>query len=131
MEAKGRQVGAYFVPDRHHLYTAQVLTQQLYPKVITTIRELAGGGVIMLPSSIDDFDDPALAAIIDKTAEVAGVQPAGAGEVLQARLGRASAPNSPRATCNTRCSTPALPSSPAATPTAPSTGRRARAWSTS
>jgi 4-hydroxyphenylacetate 3-monooxygenase len=67
MEAKGRQVGAYFVPDRHLLYTAQALTQALYPKVITAIRELAGGGVIMLPSSIADFDDPALAAIIDKT----------------------------------------------------------------
>ena len=67
MEAKGRQVGAYFVPDRHLLYSAQTLTQALYPKVITAIRELAGGGVIMVPSSIADFDDPALAAIIDKT----------------------------------------------------------------
>ena len=35
--------------------------------MITTIRELAGGGVIMVPSSIADFDDPALAAVIDKT----------------------------------------------------------------
>jgi 4-hydroxyphenylacetate 3-monooxygenase len=59
--------GAYFVPDRHLLYTAQSLTQQLYPKVITTIRDLAGGGLIMVPSSIADFDDPGLAAIIDKT----------------------------------------------------------------
>ncbi len=67
MEAKGSQVGAYFVPDRHLLYAAQSLTQQLYPKVITAIRDLAGGGVIMLPSSIADFDDPGIAAIIDKT----------------------------------------------------------------
>jgi 4-hydroxyphenylacetate 3-monooxygenase len=67
MEAKGREVGGYYVPDRHLLYSAQALTQALYPKVITTIRELAGGGVIMVPSSIADFDDPALAAIIDKT----------------------------------------------------------------
>jgi 4-hydroxyphenylacetate 3-monooxygenase len=67
MEAKGRQAGAYFVPDRHLLYSAQSLTQQLYPKVITAIRDLAGGGVIMVPSSIADFDDPGLAAIIDKT----------------------------------------------------------------
>jgi 4-hydroxyphenylacetate 3-monooxygenase len=70
MEAKGSEVayrsGTYFVPDRHLLYTAQVLTQQLYPKMIATIRELAGGGLIMVPSSIADFDDPGLAAIIDK-----------------------------------------------------------------
>jgi 4-hydroxyphenylacetate 3-monooxygenase len=67
MEAKGRQMGPYYVPDRHLLYSAQTLTQQLYPKLITTIRELAGGGVIMLPSSVADFGDPALADLIHKT----------------------------------------------------------------
>jgi 4-hydroxyphenylacetate 3-monooxygenase len=67
MEAKGRQAGAYFVPDRHLLYSAQTLTQQLYPKVITAIRDLAGGGLIMLPSSVADFDDPLLARLIHKT----------------------------------------------------------------
>jgi 4-hydroxyphenylacetate 3-monooxygenase len=35
--------------------------------MITTIRELAGGGLIMVPSSVADFADPGLAAIIDKT----------------------------------------------------------------
>src|SRR5690606_12952645 len=39
MEAKGCQRGAYFVPDPHTLYAAQTLTQQLYPKVINTLRE--------------------------------------------------------------------------------------------
>jgi len=67
MEVKGRQAGAYFVPDRHLLYSAQTLTQQLYPKVITTIRDLAGGGLIMLPSSATDFDDPMLAGLIHRT----------------------------------------------------------------
>ena len=43
MEAKGQQRGAYFVPDRQMLYSAQVLTQQLYAKIINTLRELAGG----------------------------------------------------------------------------------------
>jgi 4-hydroxyphenylacetate 3-monooxygenase len=37
------------------LYSAQVLTQQLYPELIRQIRELAGGGVIMLPSSVHDL----------------------------------------------------------------------------
>ncbi|MGU3574971.1 4-hydroxyphenylacetate 3-hydroxylase family protein [Brucellaceae bacterium C25G] len=67
MEAKGRQVGEYFVPDAATLYSAQVLTQQLYPKVLNTLRELAGGGMIMLPSSVADFGNPELAALIDKT----------------------------------------------------------------
>ncbi len=61
MEVKGVQRGAYFVPDRHTLYAAQVLTQQLYPKVINTLRSLAGGSMIMLPSGIEDLADPTLA----------------------------------------------------------------------
>ncbi len=67
MEVKGRQAGPYFVPDRQTLYAAQVLTQQLYAKVITTLRDLAGGGMIMLPSSVADFANPELATLIDKT----------------------------------------------------------------
>jgi 4-hydroxyphenylacetate 3-monooxygenase len=63
MEAKGQQRGPYYVPDRHLLYAAQVLTQQLYPKVINTLRDLAGGGVIMLPSNINDFRSPELAKL--------------------------------------------------------------------
>lgn len=68
MEAKG-QVGkhGYFVPDRSMLYGSQVVTQQLYGKVLATLRELAGGGMIMLPSSIEDFANPSLAGIIART----------------------------------------------------------------
>ncbi|MEH3144188.1 MAG: 4-hydroxyphenylacetate 3-monooxygenase [Methylobacterium frigidaeris] len=67
MEAKGTQRGRYFVPDRHTLYAAQTLTQQLYPKILNTLRELAGGGMIMLPSSVEDFANPDIAALIGKT----------------------------------------------------------------
>ncbi len=67
MEAKGSHYGRYFVPDRHTLYAAQTLAQQVYGKVITTLRELAGGGMIMLPSSVQDYDNPELAALIAKT----------------------------------------------------------------
>ncbi|GLR60460.1 4-hydroxyphenylacetate 3-hydroxylase family protein [Rhizobium indigoferae] len=67
MEVKGRNFGAYFVPDAHTLYSAQVLTQKLYPEVISSLRELAGGGLIMLPSSVEDFADPQLKALIEKT----------------------------------------------------------------
>ncbi|MET3353556.1 4-hydroxyphenylacetate 3-hydroxylase family protein [Xanthobacter autotrophicus] len=67
MEAKGSYYGPYFVPDRHTLYAAQTLTQQLYGKFITSLRELAGGGMIMLPSSVQDYQNPELAALIAKT----------------------------------------------------------------
>ena len=67
MEVKGRMHGAYFIPDGHTLYAAQVLTQQLYGQVVTTLRELAGGGMIMLPSSVADFADEHLRDLIGKT----------------------------------------------------------------
>lgn len=67
MEAKGSHYGRYFVPDRHTLYAAQTVAQQLYGKVITTLRELAGGGMIMLPSSVHDYENAELARLIGKT----------------------------------------------------------------
>jgi len=67
MEVKGQAVGRYFIPDPHTLYAAQVLTQQLYPKVINTLRELAGGGLIMLPSGVEDLADPTLAEYVLRT----------------------------------------------------------------
>ncbi|HKS89551.1 MAG TPA: 4-hydroxyphenylacetate 3-hydroxylase N-terminal domain-containing protein, partial [Stellaceae bacterium] len=67
MEAKGHMEGDYFVPDKHLMYAAQVLTQELYPRLVETIRGLAGGALIMLPSSGRDWDNPELAAIIEKT----------------------------------------------------------------
>jgi len=67
MEAAGTRFGPYYVPNKRLLYAAQVLTQQLYPQVIHAIRELAGGGLIMLPSSVADFANPEIASYIEKT----------------------------------------------------------------
>ena len=67
MEVKGQSHFGYFAPDRHTLYSAQVLTQQLYPKVMATLRDLAGGGMIMLPSSVADFTNPELREMISIT----------------------------------------------------------------
>ncbi|MFM9500823.1 4-hydroxyphenylacetate 3-hydroxylase C-terminal domain-containing protein, partial [Streptomyces galilaeus] len=58
------------------LYSAQVKAQKLYPKVIETIRELAGGGMIMLPSCEADFANPEARAIIEKTMLSASGDPA-------------------------------------------------------
>ncbi len=67
MEAKGSFYGSYFVPDRGLLYAAQVQAQRLYPRMVTTIRELAGGGMLMVPSSVADFADPEIARLITCT----------------------------------------------------------------
>jgi len=67
MEAKGAVAGDFYVPDHHLLYSAQALTQQLYGKVIAGLRDLAGGGMIMLPSGVEDFANPLLRDLINKT----------------------------------------------------------------
>ncbi|PLZ02845.1 4-hydroxyphenylacetate 3-monooxygenase [Burkholderia sp. WAC0059] len=67
MEAAALRVGDYVVPNAAMLYAAQTLTQELYPAFIQTIREISGGGLIMLPSSAADFENPAIAAMIDAT----------------------------------------------------------------
>jgi 4-hydroxyphenylacetate 3-monooxygenase len=67
MEAAGHTEGAYYVPNKHMMYAAQVLTQELYPRLIDTIRGLAGGALIMLPSSSRDIENPDLARIIGLT----------------------------------------------------------------
>lgn len=67
MEAGGSMYGEYYIPSRHLVYTAQVITQELYPQFVQTMRELAGGALIMLPSSSADYDNPEIAPIIAKT----------------------------------------------------------------
>lgn len=75
MEASGTRFGEWYVPNKHFMYSAQVITQDMYPKVINTIRELAGGALIMLPSSIRDFANPQLETIIEKTQRAVGMSP--------------------------------------------------------
>ena len=87
MEASGSQLGEWYVPNKHFLYSAQVLTQDLYPRVIQTIRDLAGGALIMLPSSVEDFGNAEFGADHqqDPTLRVDG--PRAAGKVSQDRVG--------------------------------------------
>src|SRR5260370_32365188 len=57
------------------MYSAQVLNQELYPQLMNLLRELAGGALIMLPSSVWDFANPELRAIIDKTQRSPSMSP--------------------------------------------------------
>ncbi|MEE2746301.1 MAG: 4-hydroxyphenylacetate 3-hydroxylase C-terminal domain-containing protein, partial [Pseudomonadota bacterium] len=50
--------GGYVEPGRQALYAAIVLQSEVYPKLLNSLRELCGGGLIQLPSSILDFSNP-------------------------------------------------------------------------
>jgi 4-hydroxyphenylacetate 3-monooxygenase len=67
MESAGERFGEYYAPSRSLMYASQVLTQELYPQYVNTIRELAGGSLIMLPSSVQDFGNEDMARIIRRT----------------------------------------------------------------
>jgi 4-hydroxyphenylacetate 3-monooxygenase len=67
MEASGGMHGEFYLPNRHIVYAAQVMTQDLYPRLINLIRDLAGGALIMLPSSFRDWANPELAPILHRT----------------------------------------------------------------
>ena len=88
MEAAGEYYGEWWIPNRHQVYSAQVITQDLYPKMINVIRELAGGAFIMLPSSFKDWTHPTLEPIIRKTQRSAARRPGRQGEVPQGGVGR-------------------------------------------
>src|SRR6201994_927574 len=84
MEARGTRAGEYWVPNKHFMYSAQVLTQDLYPLFVNSIRELSGGAMIMLPSSIKDFGDPMINKIIQTTQRAASLEPADKVKFLKA-----------------------------------------------
>ena len=67
MERAGGMVQGYYVPNASMMYAAQVQTQALYPRLIDGIRSLAGGSLIMLPSSAADLDNPDIAPLIERT----------------------------------------------------------------
>jgi len=77
MEAKGWRYGEYYLPDRELLYASQVQSQSLYPKVVQTLRDMAGGGMIMLPSSVEDFADPEIASVIERSQYSPATDPVG------------------------------------------------------
>src|SRR6516164_5686009 len=75
MEAEGSMRGEWYVPNKHFMYSAQVLTQDPYPRIVNTLRELSGGALIMLPSSVFDFEDEKLRRIINMTQRAAKMGP--------------------------------------------------------
>src|SRR5207249_2491200 len=75
------------IPNAHLLYSAQAFTQRLYPKVVQTLRSLAGGGMIMLPSGIEDFSRLEHPASCVACSAFAGVVTRGSRKIIQACVG--------------------------------------------
>jgi 4-hydroxyphenylacetate 3-monooxygenase len=63
-------------PDPRFLYGAMGLQAEFYPRVITILRELAGGGVLQLPASVADLQNPATRADIDRYIQSPGLEAA-------------------------------------------------------
>jgi 4-hydroxyphenylacetate 3-monooxygenase len=75
METNGSKYGDFWIPNSSMLYSAQVLTQQMYPDFTRAIRELAGGGLIMLPSSVADLTSEATYSLVTRVQRSAVASP--------------------------------------------------------
>lgn len=56
----------YVVPGTRETYANMNLQSEIYPKMLDMVRELAGGGLIQLPSSVVDFDHPEMGPVIER-----------------------------------------------------------------
>ena len=53
-------------PGAQELYSQMVLQPELHNRMLAAVRDLVGGGVIQLPSSVADFTNPAIAADVER-----------------------------------------------------------------
>ena len=53
-------------PSKAALYSVMALQSEINPKLLNIARELAGGSIIMLPSTVRDFDNPEIAADLER-----------------------------------------------------------------
>lgn len=61
-------------PDARALYGAMGLQAELYPRTMSILRELSGGGVLQLPASAADMQNPAERADFDRYVQSPGVE---------------------------------------------------------
>ena len=60
-------------PGAQELYAQMVLQPQFHNTMLEAVRNLAGGGVIQVPSSVKDFANPVMAADIERYIQSPGV----------------------------------------------------------
>lgn len=62
-----------WLPGREALYGSMGLQSEIYPRVIAILRDLVGGGVLQLPSSVKDLISPLSAPDIQRYVQSPGV----------------------------------------------------------
>lgn len=60
------------VPGRAESYANMTLQSEVYPKLLGLVRELCGGGVIQLPSSVEDFRSAEVAPMLERYVQSPG-----------------------------------------------------------
>jgi len=60
------------VPGRAECFANMTLQSEIYPKLLGMVRDLAGGGLINLPSSIHDYSGPQTRADLDRYVQSPG-----------------------------------------------------------
>jgi 4-hydroxyphenylacetate 3-monooxygenase len=61
------------VPGKRALYGVMGLQSETYPRVIAILRDLVGGGVLQLPSSVADMKSPVTATDVERYIASPGV----------------------------------------------------------
>ena len=62
-----------WLPGRQALYGSMGLQSEIYPRVIAILRDLVGGGVLQLPSSVKDLTSPLTSRDIEHYVQSPGV----------------------------------------------------------
>nr|GLK40354.1 hypothetical protein GCM10017611_72280 [Rhodococcus wratislaviensis] len=62
-----------WLPGRQALYGSMGLQSEIYPRVIAILRDLVGGGVLQLPSSVKDLTSPLMSRDIEHYVQPPGV----------------------------------------------------------
>ena len=60
-------------PARAEAFAIMTIQSEMYPRMLQMVRDLAGGGLIQLPSSVEDFASPATRPYLDRYVQSPGV----------------------------------------------------------
>lgn len=63
----------YVLPSMPHIYANMNLQSEINPKLLDIVRELSGGGLIQLPSSVEDLRNPEIRDQVTKYVKSPGV----------------------------------------------------------
>ena len=64
----------YVLPSMPHIYANMNLQSEINPKLLDIVRELSGGGLIQLPSSVEDLRNPEIRDQVTKYVKSPGVR---------------------------------------------------------